>query len=155
MKARILIFGFVALLALSNGCSTVSRSSVRTTEPTKLGVLIADADRIIVTPLGEDLSLTVSGASAKAITKDVSYMPSSGPCATDTLFAYELRFLRGEMSLATIHLCDKTFLYEGEEYRGDTGVLEALSRNFEELSSALYAPLHAQPVEATNERHQH
>jgi hypothetical protein len=54
---------------------------------------------------------------------------------TDSIFCWEVRFYKGTDPLANIYLAGSTFTFEGNEYFGDTGELESLSRKLLKLSA--------------------
>jgi hypothetical protein len=140
---KITVLGFLVVGALA-GCHHPSPTA---TAPTRLACLIADTDHIVVTyrPPGNhpvpppdryrDFSLTISGDEARKIVRDVSAMRDGFPNFTDSIWCWELRFYRGEDCSATIYLSSTTFLFEGHEYFGDTGALQALSRKIWKLTT--------------------
>jgi len=135
--------GLIAVLALLGGCSHPAvRGNGRTAAPTRLGLLISDADRIVVTKGSASqvasyrgFSLTISGNELRKIVKDVAFMKPARGVVTDSFFGWELRFYRGREDLAAIYLASSTFTFEDNEYLGDTGELEALFRKLLKLTT--------------------
>jgi hypothetical protein len=110
--------------------------------PTRLGLVISDADRIVITnrlaPRQQryrGFSLAISGDDARGIVKDVAFMSPARGEVTDSYFDWELRFYVGTESLAAIYLASSTFTFEGNEYFGDTGQLKALSGKLLKLTT--------------------
>jgi hypothetical protein len=143
MKAFFVSLGLIAVLGLVGACShPAARPNGRTSAPTRLGLLISDADRIVITnrlaPREEryrGFSLTISGDDARGIVKDVAFMSPARGEVTDSYFDWELRFYVGTESLAAIYLASSTFTFEGNEYFGDTGKLKALSGKLLKLTT--------------------
>jgi hypothetical protein len=111
------------------------------TTKTELEYLIAGANRIVITNLAasriegfRSFSLTISGDEAKRIVRDVSTM-RYGPPMTESIFDWELRFYRDADYLTAIHLASATFMFEKQEYFGDTGELQALSDKLLKLTT--------------------
>ena len=144
---KITVLGFLVVGALA-GCHHPSPPA---TAPTRLACLIADTDHIVVTyrppetpgrhhplPIPDkyrDFSLAISGDEARKIVRDVSVMTDDFPNFSDSIWSWQMRFYRGEDSLATVNFDSGFLLCEEHEYVGDTGALQALSRKLWKLNT--------------------
>ena len=89
------------------------------TKATKIGYLIAGADRIAARNTYGDshFDFIISGNTARNIVADVSVMQPA-PGQTDSVWEWELKFYKGTNYLAAINLASETFVFEDEEYFG-------------------------------------
>lgn len=129
MRAIFAILG----VALLSACANSTIKGQRTATPSGLGLVIADADRIVIanrwhgTNL-QEFSHTFTGSEVRKVVDDVSFMSHASGERTDSIFDKEVQFYRGPEKLAAIYLAVSTFSFQGNEYFGDTGVLQDLDR---------------------------
>ncbi len=130
-KLHVFIVGVIVELCINIAAYGGDLTLLSDGHPTKLAHLIAEADHVVFTnrldafveKKHRGFSLAISGDKAHEVVRAISSAKPCAPC--DCIYTWNMKFYRTTNLLAEVQFGGH-FIFEGQEYYDESGVLERL-----------------------------